>query len=92
MSLRPEGSGGAKAAKREKKGLAALGKKAPKKKQADDEEVSLALVGIILALIISSVSLAGTGVCLCYRHAQLMSIRKSCNSFVILVIKHVNDN
>ena len=50
MSLRPEGSGGAKAAKREKKGLAALGKKAPKKKQADDEEVSLAFVGIILPL------------------------------------------
>lgn len=44
MSLRPEGSGGAKAAKREKKGLAALGKKAPKKKQADDEEDIFAVI------------------------------------------------
>ena len=41
ISLRPEGSGAAKAAKKVKKGLGALGKKAPKKTaQAADEEVS----------------------------------------------------
>ena len=41
ISLRPEGSGGAKTAKKVKKGLGALGKKAPKKTaQAADEEVS----------------------------------------------------
>ncbi|XP_073257183.1 coronin-1C-like [Porites lutea] len=39
ISLRPEGSGGAKTAKKVKKGLGALGKKAPKKTaQAADEE------------------------------------------------------
>lgn len=73
MSLRPEGSGGAKAAKKAKKGLSALGKKAPKKAQADDEEVSLGLVVIILPLVISPASLANPGVCLCCRCAQLMS-------------------
>ena len=41
ISLRPEGAGASKTAKKAKKGLAALGKKAPKKAaQADDEEVS----------------------------------------------------
>lgn len=72
MSLRPEGSGGAKAAKKAKKGLSALGKKAPKKAQADDEEVSLGLV-MIFPLVISPASLANPGVCLCCRWAQLMS-------------------
>lgn len=40
-SLRPEAGGQSKTTKKPKKGLAALGKKAPKKTtQADDEEVS----------------------------------------------------
>ena len=42
ISLRPEGSGTAKSAKKAKKGLSALGKKAPKKAAAQaDEEVHL---------------------------------------------------
>ena len=81
MSLRPEGSGGAKAAKREKKGLAALGKKAPKKKQADDEEVSLALVGIILPLSFIS---RHWGLSMWQACTVDVRIGKSCNSFVII--------